>query len=63
MEEKIRNFINSHTFANLTEAERVKELMIEKGIKDLEFRVLFGGKLPATLLTFEDVKEYIEHLT
>ena len=59
---EVKEFIERNWFATTQDAERVKEIMVNMGVKDITFKVpSLGVDYPT--ITYEDVINYAETIT
>lgn len=59
---EIKEFIERNWFATTQDAERVKEVMANMGVKDITFKVPSLGVNYATI-TYDDVINYAKTIT
>ena len=59
---EIKEYIETHWFATTQDAERVKEIMVSAGMKDITFKVpSLGVDYPT--ITYDDVINYAKTIT
>ncbi len=59
---EIKEFIERNWFATTQDAERVKEIMVNMGVKDITFKVpSLGVNYPT--ITYDDVINYAKTIT
>ena len=59
---EIKEFIERNWFATTQDAERVKEIMVSIGVKDITFKVPSLG-VDCPTITYDDVINYAKTIT